>query len=333
MPSTPDAGDPRAEVRAFLSSRRARLTPIQAGVPLYGGQRRVKGLRREEVAQLAGVSSDYYARLERGDLAGASEAVLDAVARALQLDDPERSHLFDLARAAGTGSTPAARARRSPRRPASQGVRAGLLSTVAAISDGPAFVVNGHRDVLAANRLGQALYSAVYTSPTRAPGSPANTARFAFLDPAARTFFLDWNRAADDTVANLRTDAGRDPYDKDLTDLIGELATRSEDFRLRWASHDVRYHHTGTKGIHHHVVGDLVLSFEVMTLPADPGLAMVVYSAEPGSPTADGLRVLASWAATEEAERLLAGHTPSGVPSPGASSPSSPPSPSSTSPS
>ncbi|MEJ5945754.1 helix-turn-helix transcriptional regulator [Pseudokineococcus basanitobsidens] len=294
MPAT---GDHRSQVSAFLSTRRARLTPQQAGVPLYGGQRRVAGLRREEVAQLAGVSTDYYARLERGNLAGASEEVLDALARALQLDDAERGHLHDLARTSDVPGS-AARRRRTPR---AATVRPGLVRTLDAITDAPAFVVTLRRDVLAANRLGRALYAPMYESSAR----PVNTARFAFLDPRARDFFLDWHRTADDTVANLRTDAGRNPHDRALTDLIGELATRSEDFATRWASHDVRYHHTGTKGIHHPVVGDLVLSYEVMVLPADPDQSLITYTAEPATPAADGLRLLATWAATTEAEQLL----------------------------
>ena len=298
VPEPIDAIDPRREMSAFLSARRARLSPAQAGVPLYGGQRRVAGLRREEVAQLAGVSTEYYARLERGNLTGVSGEVLDAVARALQLDEPERTHLFDLARSVSTPTAAARARRRASRRPS---VRASLVHTLDAITDAPAFVVSRRRDVLAANRLGRALYSELYADPVR----PVNTARFAFLDPRARQFFLDWERTADDTVANLRTDAGRNPYDRALSDLIGELATRSEAFSLRWASTNVRYHHTGTKGIHHPVVGDLALSFEVMDLPADPELSLIIYNAESGTPAADALRLLASWAATEEAEQLL----------------------------
>ena len=278
------------EVGEFLRTRRARITPEQAGVPLWGGQRRVAGLRREEVAQLAGVSTDYYARLERGNLQGVSESVIEAIARALHLDDAERGHLHDLAATANATANATARTRR-PRRPA--GVRAGILRTVESMTEAPAFVMNRRRDILAANPLGQALYSEMYTDPSR----PINTARFAFLSPAARRFFIDWPRTADDTVANLRTDAGANPLDKDLTDLIGELVTRSDEFRTRWASHNVRYHHTGTKGIRHPVVGELRLGFEVMQLPADDGLSMVVYNAVPGSPEADGLKLLASWAA------------------------------------
>jgi transcriptional regulator with XRE-family HTH domain len=279
--------DNRNEIRQFLTSRRARITPEQAGLPTYGGNRRVPGLRREEVALLAGVSVDYYTRLERGNLGGVSESVLEALAQALQLDEAERGHLFDLARAANTSSP-------TRRRPAQQRVRPGVQRILDAMTDAPADVRNGRGDILAANRLGYALYSELYIDPVR----PANVARFVFLSPRARAFFPDWERAANDIVANLRTEAGRNPYDRGLQDLVGELSTRSEAFRTRWAAHNVRYHHTGRKRLHHPVVGDLELTYEVMALPADAGLSLVVYSAEPGSASLDGLRLLASWAAT-----------------------------------
>jgi transcriptional regulator with XRE-family HTH domain len=279
--------DNRTEIREFLASRRARLTPQQAGLPVYGGNRRVTGLRREEVALLAGVSVDYYTRLERGNLNGASESVLDALARALQLDDAERTHLFDLARTANaTAST--------RRRPAPQRIRPGVQRVLDAMTGAPAWVRNGRADVLAANRLGHALYAPIFDSPVR----PANTARFAFLDPRASTFYIDWERTANDMVAVLRAEAGRNPYDKGLTDLIGELSTRSEQFRTRWAAHNVRFHRTGFKQLHHPVVGDLELTYEAMELPSDPGLTLLVYTAEPASPTQDALNLLASWAAT-----------------------------------
>jgi transcriptional regulator with XRE-family HTH domain len=280
--------DHRAEIREFLVSRRAKITPEQAGLPAFGGLRRVSGLRREEVALLAGVSIDYYTRLERGNMRGASDSVLDALARALQLDDAERSHLYDLARAAN----PAPSTRRRPR----QAVRPSLQRILDAMFDVPADVRNGRRDILAANRLGYALYSEMYADTAR----PANVARFTFLSPRARSFFPNWDTAADDIVANMRTEAGRDPHDRNLWELVGELSTRSEEFRTRWAAHNVRQHHTGHKTIHHPVVGDLHLAFEAMALPADKGLTLVVYSAEPGSPDQDALKMLASWAATLE---------------------------------
>jgi transcriptional regulator with XRE-family HTH domain len=281
--------DNRNEIRQFLTSRRARITPEQAGLPVYGANRRVPGLRREEVALLAGVSVDYYTRLERGNLGGVSEAVLGALAQALQLDDAERGHLFDLARAANTTARPR-------RRPAQQRVRPGVQRILDAITDAPADVRNGRRDILAANRLGFALYSELFIDPVR----PANVARFVFLSPRAREFFVDWEGAATDIVANLRTEAGRNPYDRGLQDLVGELSTRSEAFRTRWAAHNVRQHQTGRKQLHHPVVGDLEVTYEVLALPADPGLSLVVYGAEPGSASQDGLKLLASWAATLE---------------------------------
>jgi transcriptional regulator with XRE-family HTH domain len=284
----------RDEVKAFLSSRRAKITPQQAGLAHYSRNRRVPGLRRSEVADLAGVSVEYYAQLERGDLAGVSESVLDALSRALHLNEAEREHLHDLARAA----SPARRARRPPPRQ--------LRPHVARILDGmtevPAFVENGRLDVLAANPLAQALYAPVFADPTR----PANLARFNFLNPHARTFWGNWERAADDTVAMLRTEAGRDPHDKGLTGLVGELSTRSDEFRGRWGAHDVQLHRTGLKHIRHPIVGELHLSYEVMELAADPGLALVAFSAEKGSPDDDALRFLASWAATHAPADTLA---------------------------
>jgi transcriptional regulator with XRE-family HTH domain len=281
--------DNRDEVKAFLSTRRAKLTPEQAGLAHYSRNRRVPGLRRSEVADLAGVSVEYYARLERGDLSGVSESVLDALARALQLDEAERAHLADLARAAG----PAVRARRTP---AAQQLRPSVARILAGMSEVPAIVNNGRLDVLAANPLGEALFAPVFADPAR----PVNHARFTFLDPRAHDFWIDWERAADDAVATLRLEAGRDPHDKRLTDLVGELSTRSDAFRVRWAAHDVRLHRTGIKSFHHPVVGDLHLSYEVMELPADPGLSLIAFSAEAGSPADDSLGFLASWAATHD---------------------------------
>ena len=292
--------DNRDEVKAFLSSRRAKLTPEQAGLSAYGRTRRVSGLRRSEVADLAGVSVEYYARLERGNLSGVSDSVLDALARALQLDEAESAHLQELARAAG----PAARTRRKP--PAQQ-VRPSLLRVLELMTDIPAFINNRRLDMMAANPLARALYAPLFADPTR----PVNHARFAFLDPRAHDFWLNWDRLADDTVAILRTEAGRDPYDKAMTDLVGELCTRSEDFRTRWASHDVRLHRTGLKHYHHPIVGDLHLNFESMELAADPGLTMTLISAEAGSPDDDALRLLASWAASHAPTDALAAQEPS----------------------
>jgi transcriptional regulator with XRE-family HTH domain len=254
---------------------------------VFGGTRRVPGLRREEVALLAGVSVDYYTRLERGNLGGVSESVLEALARALELDEAERAHLYDLARAAG----PAARTRR---RSAQQRIRPSVQRILDAMTGAPALVQNGRLDVLSANRLGYALYSELFADPVR----PANHARFVFLSPRARDFYADWNRAANDTVAILRSEAGRDPYDRGLSDLVGELSTRSEEFRTRWAAHNVRIHRTGEKSFHHPVVGDLSLTFEMLELSADAGLAILTLSAEAGSRSQDALNLLGSWAAT-----------------------------------
>ncbi|WP_328474223.1 helix-turn-helix transcriptional regulator [Actinoplanes sp. NBC_00393] len=281
--------DHRSETRDFLTTRRARLTPQQAGLPVYGGNRRVAGLRREEVALLAGVSVDYYTRLERGNLAGVSEGVLEALVRALQLDDAERIHLFDLARTANAG--PATRRRTAGQRRIRPAVQRILDSMVGA----PAWVRNGRLDFLAANTLGRALYAPMLSSVAR----PANSARFTFLDPGSRDFYVDWDRTAGDIVAILRAQAGRYPYDQELTALIGELSTRSDEFRVRWAAHDVKFHRTGNKRLRHPVVGDLDLQYEAMELIADDGLTLLAYTAEPGSPTADALSLLASWTARQ----------------------------------
>ncbi|MBP1078956.1 transcriptional regulator with XRE-family HTH domain [Microbacterium terrae] len=279
--------DHRGEVREFLSTRRDRIAPDQAGLPAYGGNRRVPGLRREEVALLSGVSVDYYTRLERGDLSGASDSVLDSLARALQLDDAETAHLFDLAHTAN--ASPSAR---KPRKRA-DGLRPSILRLLDAITDAPAMIRNNYFDYVAANQLGRALYSPVFAEP--AP----NSARFAFLNPVAPDFYVDWDKNTQELVATMRGEAGRNPYDKRLTDLVGELSTRSERFRTLWAAHNVRYHRSGVKRLRHPVVGDLELTYEAFELPADPGLTMSTYTAEPGSASADALRVLASWAATK----------------------------------
>ncbi|WP_338758710.1 helix-turn-helix transcriptional regulator [Nocardia vulneris] len=282
--------DLRTDIREFLRSRRARITPEQAGLPAYGGNRRVKGLRREEVALLAGVSVDYYVRMERGSLAGASDGVLGAVAAALQLDEAERDHLFHLARRSGTSSGPR---RRKPAGP----VRSTLQQVLDAVSAAPAWICNGRYDVLATNQFARALFSPVLADPRR----PANTARFVYLAPeAARDFFVDYDRIAADVAAKLRMEAGRDPHDEDLIALVGELSTCSELFRQRWASRDVRLRRSGRKRLHHPIVGRLDLDVESLELPAEPNLHLTIYTAPPGTPTADNLALLASWAATQQ---------------------------------
>jgi transcriptional regulator with XRE-family HTH domain len=284
--------DNRAEVRQFLSSRRGRITPEQAGIEPYGGRRRVPGLRREEVARLAGVSVDYYTRLERGNLSGVSDSVLDAIAGALELDRAEHDHLYDLARAANTsgrkkaagvgGSTPSK-------------VRPELQYLLDTITGAPAFIGNNRMDIVAANTLGYALYSDMYRTPSR----PANHCRFIFLDPRAHNFYTDWDRAANTNVAILRREAGRNPHDKGIAELIGELSMRSDEFRTLWAAHNVRRHYAGTKFFQHPVVGLLELNYQVLGLEEDPGHTLTVYPATPGSPSEEALKLLASWAVTE----------------------------------
>lgn len=281
--------DNRAQVREFLTSRRARVTPEQVGLP-EGVHRRVAGLRRSEVASLAGVSVEYYTKLERGAISGASPEILDALCRALLLDDAERAHLFDLAHAASPVARP------PKRRPAKGWTpHRSLQWMLDAVTEGPAFVRNGRLDILAANTLARAFYEDTYDM----PGIPPNIARFTFLDDRAATFYPDWTMFAEVTVAILRTEAGRDPHNKELHDLIGELSTRSDEFRRLWGRHDVRHHGNGFKTFHHAVVGELTLAYEGLDLEADPGLTLTVYTAEPGSESAERLRLLASWAESE----------------------------------
>lgn len=290
---TVDDVDNRAEIRDFLATRRAKITPEQVGLPSGGGRRRVPGLRREEVAVLAGVSTDWYIRLEKGHIAGVSDDVLDAVAGALQLDEAERTHLFALARAAKPTRRP------RPRRTHTPQVSSSLQRVLDSMTTTAAFVRNGRLDILAANPLGRALYAPVLDNPALS----GNIARFHFLDPRSEDFFPDWDAAADTAVELLRTDAGRDPHNPELTTLIGELATHSGAFRTRWAAHNVRTHRTGTKHFHHPVVGDLELDFDAMQVPGpdQSALTLTAYTAEPGSPSADALAMLASWAATNAA--------------------------------
>ncbi|MCX5042681.1 helix-turn-helix transcriptional regulator [Aldersonia sp. NBC_00410] len=293
--------DLRTEIREFLSSRRARITPEEAGLPAFGGNRRVKGLRREEVAMLAGVSVDYYIRMERGNLASASDSVLDALAGALKLDDAERDHLLALARQSHTSPG------RRRRAPATQ-VRPAIQQVIDAITDAPAWIRNGRHDILAMNPLARALYAPVLADPRR----PANTTRFVYLHPdAAEQFFVDYDQIARDAAAMLRLEAGRNPHDKALIELVGELSTQSELFRRRWASQDVRFHRSGRKRLRHPVVGQLDLDFEAMELPSEPGLYLNIYTAAKDTPTADALKLLASWAASND--QVDAEHFPAGA--------------------
>lgn len=282
--------DQRDEVREFLSSRRARLAPTDVGLPAGTGRRRVAGLRRDEVAVLAGVSSEYYARLERGNLSGASDAVLDAIAAALRLDEAEQLHLRNLAHAANQPT----RRRRTPA-PRSH-VHPSLQRVLDAMTTVPAYVRDSHMDVVADNAMARELLRPVYRF-AQHTGTPPNSARYAFLDPSARDYYPDWEQVTHDCVAALHAAAGHNPYDKPLSDLVGELSTRSETFRTLWATHDVRLHRTGIKRLRHPEVGLLALEYDVMELVAPPGLVFIAYSAAPGSPAADGLALLASLAA------------------------------------
>ena len=276
-----------SDVREFLAGRRARLTPEQAGLPAYGGNRRVKGLRREEVALLAGVSVDYYVRMERGNLSGASDSVLESLARALQLDDVEREYLYDLAR---QSPTPGPRTRT-----ASPKLRPVVQQVLDAITDAPAWVRNNRHDFLATNQMARALHAPMLEHQPH----PANSSRFVYLDPAARHFFREWERVAEDTAGFLRQEAAHTPYDKALQELIGELSTQSQEFRQHWAAHNVRTHRAGVKKLHHPHVGDLDLNFESAELTSQPGLTLVIYTAAPGSPSADALALLGSLAASD----------------------------------
>jgi transcriptional regulator with XRE-family HTH domain len=285
-----DLVDVKTEIREFLTSRRGNVTPEQAGLTVYG-PRRVPGLRRAEVATLAGVSVEYYTRIERGNLSGVSDVVLESLVRALQLDDAERSHLYDLARAC----RPTAPMRR--RRATKPQLRPNVQWVLDSITGAAAFVSNGSHDVIAANRLGEALWSPLYAKVDR----PVNSARYLFLDHEAQDMYPDWERIADETVAIMRHTAGVDPRDRRLSELVGELSMQSQEFRTRWASHDVRFHNSGTKRLLHPVVGELTLNFERFDIATDSGLTMFTYTAEPGSRSAESLSLLASWAATPDA--------------------------------
>jgi len=279
--------DVKSEVRDFLTSRRGRITPEEAGLNSFG-RRRVPGLRREEVATLAGLSIEYYNRLERGNLGGASETVLNALADALRLDEAERAHLFDLARA----SQPASRSRR---RATSSTLRPSVQWMLDSMTGSAVFAENGRLDAIGTNQLGRALYPPLFHNAQQ----PKNWARFVFFNRDAQSIYVDWERAAKDTVALLRSEAGRNPHDRELTDLVGELATKSEEFRTLWAAHNVRLHTKGVKQLNHPIVGELELDYNRLEVMADPGITLVVYTAEPGSRSAESFAPLASWAATE----------------------------------
>lgn len=280
-----------AELGEFLRSRRARLSPTELGVPTTGRTRRVPGLRRVELARLAGVSVDYYTRLEQGRPVNVSDSVLDAVATALQLDPVERTHLFDLARP--RQKTPAQRrARRRPQR-----VRPGVYRLLETLDEHvPALVLGRGMAVLAANRLARALITDFDALPAR----ERNMARSIFLDESARELYPDWPAVAVDTVGMLRLNAGRYPDDPGLTELIGELAVKSPEFRRWWADHQVRNKTHGAKRYHHPVVGELTVTYENVSFPDDPDQSVCIYTVDPGSPAETALRLLANWTATAE---------------------------------
>jgi transcriptional regulator with XRE-family HTH domain len=262
---------------AFLQSRRARIQPEEVGLPPYG-RRRVPGLRREEVAQLAGVSVDYYIRLEQGRGKHVSDAVLDAVARVLQLDPTEHQHLRDLARPARTPAP-------SPH------VRPGVRLMLDRLRDTPAFVLGRRMDVLAWNDLCGALNGF-------RPGTTPNMVREVFQSPGARAFYPEWPAVAAETVAYLRLDAGKHPDDPQLAALIGELSVKSEDFRRLWADHLVKEKTYGVKRLNHPVAGELELAYETMALPGEADQTVVLYTAAPDSPTSERLTLLTSWTLT-----------------------------------
>lgn len=290
--------DPRDELRDFLLTRRGRITPERAGIASIGA-RRVAGLRREEVAMLAGVSTDYYTRLEKGKVGNPSDSVLEAVSRVLELDQAEHTHLLDLVRAGARPTGPMSRPR-----PGGPAPRPSLQWMVDAMSDAGAMVVGPFLDVVAMNHLARAIYSPMLEG---ADDDRLNFARFAFLDPASRDLYPDWDGAARVAVAQLRLAAGKHPRSRALSALVGELATQSAEFRTLWAKHEVRLHFAGTKSFTHPAVGALELSYHTVELPSDPGHALTIYNAVPATPSADALRLLSVWAATREPRAADAG--------------------------
>lgn len=272
--------DQRAEVAHFLRTRRDRIAPEEVGL-IGGGRRRVPGLRRSEVAVLAHVGVEYYARMERGDLSGVSPRVLHSLAQALRLDDADAARLHDFARTA----TPAVRRRAAPR---ARAVRPSLHHLLNAITGTPALVRDRRTTIVAANSLARALYAPILDDDENC----ANTARFTFLTPEAEVFFPDWERVADEVVATLRRHAGQSPRDAALTGLIGELVTRSDEFRLRWGRPDLLAPRLVSMRIRHPLVGDLRVAENAVDLPTDPNRVLVAYTADPSGSTAERLHLL-----------------------------------------
>jgi transcriptional regulator with XRE-family HTH domain len=276
----------RNDLGDFLRTRRAGLTPQDAGIAVdpAGTPRRVHGLRREEVAQLAGMSVDYYTRLEQGRHRTPSPVVVEALGRALRLDDAARAHLGDLAK-------PARRSQRTA--PRVQRVRPAVHQMLASMVDHPALILGRRTDVLASN----ALACALLTDWRRLPVRERNYTRWVLLDPGARERFLDWPAVAADAVGTLRLDAGRYPDDAALNELVEELTVKSPEFRSAWDNHRVHARTHGTKLMTHPEVGQVTLHFEALALPGDPDQTMFVYSTDPGSSSSDNLRLLALWVA------------------------------------
>ncbi|GHG95218.1 DNA-binding protein [Streptomyces lanatus] len=276
--------DPRAELSEFLRTRRARLKPEDVGLPDYGRHRRVPGLRREELAQLAGVSVAYYTRLEQGNGRNVSAEVLDSIARALRLTDAEHTHLTHLAKPKQNKKRPAAR---------TEQVRPALRQLLDSIDGVPAYISGRRSDILAWNRMA----AAVFGDWAELPAQERNWARLVFLRPEYRELFLEWDQKASDMVGFLRMDAGLHPDDPRLSALVGELSVKSEEFRRLWAIHDVKEKGYGVKPLRHPLVGELTLNFESFRLADDTDQVLITYHAEPGSPSAEALRLLASWGA------------------------------------
>jgi transcriptional regulator with XRE-family HTH domain len=289
--------DRREELTEFLMSRRARVQPEDLGLKVYGGRRRVPGLRREELAQAAGVSADYYVRLEQGRTDNVSQEILDAVADVLSLSQDERKHLALLAKPAR---------RRVKRRTTTQRIRPGLQALLDSMTDVPAFVLGRRMDVLGWNRLAAALIADFNNLEPK----DRNIPRLVFLDPATRDFYPDWAAVADETVGYLRMYAGRYPDDPELAELVGELSIHSPEFRQHWARHDVKDKTFGTKAQYHHLVGEITVQYETLQPPGEPDQLMVTYTVEPGSTSEQNLRLLASWTADDREKSRFPAETP-----------------------
>ncbi|MEU7007929.1 helix-turn-helix transcriptional regulator [Streptomyces sp. NPDC046332] len=286
--------DLSAELSEFLRSRRARLKPEDVGLPEFGRHRRVPGLRREELAQLAGVSVAYYTRLEQGNGRNVSMEVLDSIARALRLTESERAHLTHLAKPTAKKK----QHRAAIVRP--QHVRPGLQHLLDSMDSVPAVLLGRRLDILAWNRMARALLGDFAAMEPE----ERNMARLVFLGPNARDLYLDWECKATEVVSVLRLYAGCHPDDPALLALVGELSVKSEEFRSLWAAHTVADKGHGSKRLRHPLVGEMTLQYESLRVSGtDPDLVLVTYQAEPGTASADALRLLAQWGVEEEVVR------------------------------